>query len=448
MTPILASLLLNAAASAGSCTVDSSFTTPSSSSFTNLQDALDEPSCDSIQIQDVQLTGTFSATRDVVVTGAPGGTTIDGGACGSVFETGGSAGSPNRIWLYDLRLENGNATGSCGSCGGGLLVGGHSEVWTINLEVTDNEAEVGGGVCVYGAFHPKEALISDNLATLAGGGIALHQSPNELSAAPSLLGSDTTVRNNRSLGVGGGIAARDGSVSLDDSGIVWNQSADDGGGIYLDKSSDLLLTDSRVRRNTASDAGGGLAVDGESLADLQSTSVYGNRATGSIGGGIVVRGKSDLRLTNVTVDGNRASSFGGGLAITGESAVKIYYSTIYENTQLTSVGGEQLAAQNSKLSGIGVAIGDGSLATAADDCVISVVTRDITFSADEDFTCLSSGGGNLPNISLDLQSRSGRAYTPNVGSALIDGGDACSLASDQRGDARGAICDIGAVEAP
>ena len=42
MTPILASLLLNAAASAGSCTVDSSFTTPSSSIFTNLQDALDE----------------------------------------------------------------------------------------------------------------------------------------------------------------------------------------------------------------------------------------------------------------------------------------------------------------------------------------------------------------------------------------------------------------------
>ena len=118
------------------------------------------------------------------------------------------------------------------------------------------------------------------------------------------------------------------------SGItIQNGSASDGGGIWLNASSSLTLRDAAVSDNHATNTGGGILVSG--LLTLDRATVEGNSA--DVGGGIFVNNGASATLINTTFSGNSAASNGG--AILTRNAVDITNSTIADNTAAAGAGG-------------------------------------------------------------------------------------------------------------
>ena len=129
--------------------------------------------------------------------------TADGG--GAVFVAAGT--------LDVLRSEiSGNAAG----VGGGLFVGPAADVAVVRTTVSSNEAGQGGGAYVQGAFHSRNSLWRENMATGRGGGL--------LADGGSVLLEHTAWLGNGAA-LGGGIAGL-GSIGLRQSVISGSRGGD------------------------------------------------------------------------------------------------------------------------------------------------------------------------------------------------------------------------------
>ena len=124
--------------------------------------------------------------------------------------------------------------------------------------------------------------------------------------------NNSTVSGNSSAEDGGGIYTSSGAVTLNSSTLSGNSSADDGGGIYT-KSGAVTLNSSTVSGNSTtrnySDGGGIRSYSG--AVTLNSSTVSGNSSDDHGGGIHAIYGS--VTLTDSTVNGNSSGKHGGGI---------------------------------------------------------------------------------------------------------------------------------------
>ena len=203
----------------------------------------------------------------------------------------------NSKFLSNQTTLNGN--------GGAIIAFGALTI--NNSEFANNQAANGGAIYLSaGASVTIHASTLHANSARSGGGVYVY----EVSSLTQLAIDQGSVLNaNSATSIGGGIANREGDVTLTDVTLSGN-TAESGGGIYstngLTKLAKVTLSG-----NEAGFSGGLFNTDGD--ATLTNVTLSGNEAGpagGGVGGG-VYNAPGDIQLTNVTLSGNSASVAGG-----------------------------------------------------------------------------------------------------------------------------------------
>ncbi len=263
-----------------------------------------------------------------------------------------------------------------------------------------------------------------------------------------LTGGDAAGLSGGSFGhdAGGGVYVITATVVISHN-QVFNNTAYDGGGLYLGNGA-ATLSANVVTANTTAYAGGGLYLD-NSAATLNANAVTANTAT-SYGGGLLLW-LSDATLTNNVVADNRVNGLGSGLYIE-VSSPRLLHTTIARNSggdgsgiHLAGGGFRTVALTNTILFShtVGITVAAGNTAT-----VESTLWHGNTTDANGAGTIISS----THNYAGDPAFVNPEAGDYHLGStsAAIDKGVDAGVTTDIDGDARpqGSAPDLGADERP
>lgn len=187
--------------------------------------------------------------------------------------------------------------------GGGIYTSGETNIIIKKCTISQNTANVGGGVSLGGSARIENSKVSDNKAAM-GGGIYSEQSVvingGEISNNKSIR--DDTVPDLQPCG--GGIAIHlsnsNSVIGSSDAGaepvrIFGNQCEGDGGGLYVfqirgDKEN-ILVQNTEITQNQANSAAG-VCIAGAEVT-LKNASVTQNHSTKTPAGGVAVRGAHD-----------------------------------------------------------------------------------------------------------------------------------------------------------
>ena len=267
----------------------------------------------------------------------------------------------NRDKVESLGLDSGAAVYACGyditiydnvtikdninnttSYGGGICL----DSPTLNEEsidilggtVTNCEAEYGGGVCVVGGSYNfgEEHSVSNCTATY-GGGLAIIDDSDEVESTMTPLRSKYMDKERHAQYLASGVTITSATTI---SSTYSGNSADCGGGIYINNVS--------VTMNTGA-------------------SIYSNAATGTssmaMGGGICVAGTSgSLTMNDGTIYMNTSAMLGGGLALYNGGSFTMYGGSI----GVTKGNSNDSAYSNYAKYGGGFAANNGGVATVYD----------------------------------------------------------------------------------
>ena len=346
------------------------------------------------------LTGTTLTVTDSTLTGHSGGPAL--------------AGIGSTALTVRNSTVSGNAAGGIGVTAGTLTVAG----------TTVSNTSGAPGILIIGITSSATVTDSTVSGNLAGGIVV---------TAGTLTVARTRIIGNIAPGGPGGLLSTGVGTTthVTDSTISGNSSGSGLGGGLFASGGTLTMSNSTVANNTAS-AGGGIFGSSAALT-LSNVTVTGNTATApaGVGGGLGVAGGS-LTLTNGTVTGNRAFglSIGGGISNTGATVT-------LRNTIVA-----------------------GNTASTGADCGGLTAITSAGHNIDGENTCALSQPGDQSNTDPmlgPLQNNGGPTLTraPLGGSPAIDAGDNAGCpGTDQRGGPRPldtetagvAVCDIGAVE--
>ena len=318
------------------------------SSYATIQAAVDEPTCELINVAPGLYVENVVIGRDVTIQGAGMNSTIvDGNNSGTVFDI-----LPGlSITLSGLTARNGHSLSTPYSQGGGIRV--YAGTLTVmDALISANTADFGAGIyAVASTVTVQQSEISNNSAALMGGGIAISGgvatvSDNSIIANNSAVSGAgisngagiinvfaSTVASNHctvSYGRGGGILSSNGSTNIFNSNITGNE-ASLGGGI-LSSDGPLTLTQSIVENNAASMGGGVylyVASQQAVSAVIRDSLITNNNATD---GGGIENGSSNvlLGIWNSTISDNSAQNSGGGIGLIGGS-VTLTNSIVHSN---------------------------------------------------------------------------------------------------------------------
>jgi hypothetical protein len=108
---------------------------------------------------------------------------------------------------------------------------------------------------------------------------------------------DCEIYMNSSTGYGGGIAVVLECRPTFERVIIRDNSADIGGGIYIDDYSDVAINHCAIINNTSGFIGGGITADTNSRINLINVTIAGNSSDGYVGG-IILNGNVQINLQN------------------------------------------------------------------------------------------------------------------------------------------------------
>ena len=235
--------------------------------------------------------------------------------------------------------------------GSGVIIdlNGH----TIDRGLTEKEAVVNGNVITANGdlYLIGSGTITGGNNNRDGGGILMSSGSRDLTINPGV-----TISGNKAAFRGGGIffKADDGQLTFD--GIVENNTAEKGGGIYAEGITFTTNnnTSPAIIRNNSAVAGGGIYIwfpensySHFELYNKQKLIITENSATG-FGGGIYIDSyygfKNDLCLTEITK--NYAARSGGGIYIENANNLTIKYATVSANTAEEGGGGVYINRAN------------------------------------------------------------------------------------------------------
>lgn len=409
------------------------------------------PGTDQLTINAGENGAAFSAVRAIVNLNSlsiTGGTGSDGG---------GFAANRSTITFNSVRVHNNTAQFS----GGGIFGGQESTITLINSEVTNNTSNGtgnngGGGINIINGSHLEliNTSINNNAANQRGGGIIVFRSTATIAEGSEVNSNQISGTN----GLGGGIfmysfASDDeiGLTTITNSTVSNNSSTGDGGGVRSVRSY-LDLNSSTVSGNIADGSGGAMLVSDVAKMNIVNSTISGNTTiTGSTAG--IRSNASTMTIANSTITANSAATNVGGVFIDGNSTVTLANTIIAGNMGATG-NGREIYANNgngsytptfltpsrnllgnsnyNELMAFGVVSAPnplGNLLGTSDR--LAIPTSSI-------FSGLEDNGGPTLTHALTTNSR-----------ALSRGNCSASgtnLDQDQRGEARGASCDLGAFE--
>ena len=395
---------------AAPCTVPGSHPT--------IQAAVDDPTCDPINVGSGTFHEDLFIDRSVRVVGAGTGTTIvDGlGGTSTIRVSDGDA--------YTLTFEALTITGGGGGGGGGISAPNAAHTLTLSdVSVSGNEAGTYAGIFLEAAdLNMTSGSISDNHSSGDVGGVGLQSGDATFTGV--------RIEGNTAVGNAGGVSTSGGTTEFRGGSIDGNEAGGDGGGIYA---SDSLLTvlDSSVTNNMANSFGGILST-ADAIVSLTNVTVSGNRVPGN-GGGMGTTNSGDITGTNVTVAANTADTDNEGGGVGGG---------IF---RLVTDGGP-ITLKNSIVAGNT----DGS-PPAATDCSGDITSNGHNILGSTTGCEWSAGPSDQLNVDpmlAPLADNGGGTLTHALlaGSPAIDAADpAAAPPNDQRGLAR-SDPDIGAYE--
>lgn len=365
--------------------------------------------------EDANVSGDLDILGDVTITGnGATNTIINGGGIDRVFDVH----TAINTTLNGVQVQNGVAATSVG---GGLLNAGNLTL--LNVTVNNNSATSSGATGGFGGGIYNTGTVTLNNVTLNG---------NSTSGSP-WPGSNSS---------GGGLY-NSGTANLSNSLVISNTVLGTGGGLYNGNS--LTLDNSTITSNQATDGnGGGLYNAGGATATLTGDTFKGNSAFFGSGG---VENGGNLTVTNTTIgqNNNQQGSAVGGLSNTGTA--NLTNVTISGNTTITGTAGLSNSGGTITLKNTIVANNPGG------DCAGTITSNGYNLAGDA--SCGLGGAGDQNNVNplLDLLGNYGGptdTFRLLSGSPAIDAVAAgCPPpATDQRGNARAAPCDVGAYEFP
>ncbi|MBN1123285.1 MAG: hypothetical protein JXJ17_19595 [Anaerolineae bacterium] len=239
---------------------------------------------------------------------------------------------------------------------GGGIYNNDSIVSLYYSQITANTADNGGGI--YNRANVGDAVVDlyyttiggtdlseGNVATVSGGGIY-----NDGATASVSMDHSGVKYNQADDGAGNG----DGGGAYNDGGIIggafaYNEAANNGGGIYNNtgeaygwikgNSADVdgggvyavggTVGFSALLGNTAGDNGGGAYVDGAAIYEFSGT-IRNNEATNESGGALYLNDTS-FDIVNATITGNTADNDGGAFAVNEGVDLTLTHVTMYNN---------------------------------------------------------------------------------------------------------------------
>lgn len=263
------------------------------------------------------------------------------GAGGGIEAQGGS------LTVKDSTISDNNARGN----GGGIFSAEGNVLNISGSTIQGNTGDNGGGIHMGQARDasktPSKATITDTkileneaIGSGEGGGVYVGTR-----ADATLKGC--TVANNKSVSTGGGIAAKLGTVTLDDTTVENNQAVNGGGLFHLGiavPGSLTLQNGSIIRNNTASSMGGGLFLWGNVGLKSENSEISGNKAL--YGAGIAASQytanfaspKLELVDTKVNNNGDASTVMGGGIYAASGVTVTSKNTKFLGNTANTAGG--------------------------------------------------------------------------------------------------------------
>ncbi len=377
--------------------------------------------------------------------------------------------------------------------------GGISAYFTSAFTVTNSLVEAntatngnGGGIYLEGdstaqGFFMENAVVSDNIAGLHGGGIFdiasenlhVYTSTFSLNVASDLGGA---IRAGNPVIIGGTFdgnqASRGGAIggslmmkienatftnnSAVDGGALYTQFLEGnhlsfqsnhadgfGGGAYVWNRS-LSLQNSTFSQNTAGVDGGGIYHNTDSFynhSNVISGSLFHLNTAGSNGGAFWT--SASMNVVNSTVAENTATSFGGGVFIAASGLVTTTHTTLAFNQANGQLG--------SGLYNLGKAwmantlLGSHAFDTCYTVSIVNLISLGNNLSEGSD--CNLNAAGDQPSTPAGLvgavQDNGGPTWTwaLDPASTAVNAGNFAYCASvDQRGFPRIDTCDIGAFE--
>ena len=212
--------------------------------------------------------------------------------------------------------------------GGYTLTNWNDPDWTAHRTVLDAQGQ-GRGVLVWETEATVEGFdVRNGFNASAGGGIAVHRSGASVVQHNRVYGNRTGGG-----GKGAGIYINDGTgndvfPTVQDNEVYSNTAASaSGGGIYVQ--GDAIVAGNRVHSNSA-DNGGGVYLEGSGDPTvIQANHISTNTATNN-GGGIYVNPNVTSRIWDNDVCSNTAATRGGGIFVL-QASVEIEENRIYDN---------------------------------------------------------------------------------------------------------------------
>ncbi|RLC82707.1 MAG: hypothetical protein DRI61_01560, partial [Chloroflexi bacterium] len=228
------------------------------------------------------------------------------------------------------------------SRGGGIhIAGGSPEIRQTSIYT--NNATYGGGLSVRGGgtIRLEADRIYQNASAQEGGGIILDASVN-VNIRNSLIYSNTAGQGGGGIFIGSGAM-----VLLENSEIHHNTSGYDkesGGGIAIRQGTVTIRRNKIYENIAASGEGGGISIgkdNGAVKGTIEANEIYSNTAQ-TDGGGLYVniRAQNTITLVNNLIYRNSAGSSndGGGIWVNDGGTGIIWNNTVYSNTAGTGGG--------------------------------------------------------------------------------------------------------------
>lgn len=380
----------------------------------------------------------------------------------------------------NLRGYANDSTETSGYYGSALVLNNGTLVLDSNNALLKNNCNPnietgshGGGVCNYGTLSMSAGYVSGNIVSDYGGGI---YNEGVLELTGGVVESNTAYSkiNNMISGCGGGIYSFK-SFTLPAGVVIRNNTAINGGGVYLDCDWDaatedvslLTLDGAEISGNIASD-GGGVVVSHCNMI-MKSGKVSGNQAGNwgdresfGSGGGIYLSGNSKTDRGILTITGGDISnntvvssygSDGGGIynhwgtinmsggVITNNSCLSDEYSTgggvyLEERAVLNMTGGT--ISKNEAVDGWG---GGVALVYYYDSTAIfsgtALVTENTAYAGGgvSNEYCGDEGGGVFikENAAIDNNTADFGGGIFNSGVTTITGGSVCNNSCTKSG---------------
>ena len=195
---------------------------------------------------------------------------------------------------------------------GAIFLSGKTQSTVTGAVFADNYARCGGAVFVQtGAkLTVTDSVFQNNEAGRHGGAIYIKTAHTD-GTVSTLIMQDTTVSNNRSEKVGGGIFCS-GYLEITGSTVKDNEACENGAGLYLNKAV-CVVENSRIEQNKAGRNGGGVYCYAGQLQFGTGAKILNNESLQGAGGGLYLTQNCEVKLSGGEVTGNKANSKGAGL---------------------------------------------------------------------------------------------------------------------------------------